>query len=134
MIALDTNILVRLITRDDEKQYAQAVQAIEEALEAAEVILISDVVVCELLWVLGRAFSVPRNKLLDLVEGLLNRDGFLLESRESIEDALTECQAGKGDFADYLIAAKTRRLGARHLITFDAAHKKDPAFRVLRGG
>lgn len=132
MIALDTNLLVRLVTRDDEKQFRQATETVERANEAGEPIVICDLVLCELLWVLDRAFSIGRKDRLDLVEDLLGRDSFVLENRESIEEALAESRVGKGDFADYLIAAKTRRLGSRCLVTFDAAHLGQSGFEVLR--
>jgi len=50
MIALDTNILVRYLTQDDEQQWQQAVTLIQENQPC----FIANIVVCELVWVLRR--------------------------------------------------------------------------------
>ena len=47
MIALDTNILVRLITQDDPQQAALAERLVQQATEEGEVCFVSDVVLCE---------------------------------------------------------------------------------------
>ena len=45
MIGLDTNVLVRYLTRDDEAQWKQA----EEIISNAESCFISNIVLCELI-------------------------------------------------------------------------------------
>jgi predicted nucleic-acid-binding protein len=48
---LDTNVLVRYLTRDDEQQWQRAEQYINAALAAEETCFISNIVLCELVWV-----------------------------------------------------------------------------------
>ncbi len=50
MIGVDTNILVRYLTKDDEKQWKQAA----EIIEAGEQCFVANIVLCELAWVLRR--------------------------------------------------------------------------------
>ncbi len=52
MYALDTNVLVRLITDDDAKMRESAVQLIESTHANADVLLVPAVVLLELVWVL----------------------------------------------------------------------------------
>jgi predicted nucleic acid-binding protein len=51
-IAVDTNVLVRYLTWDDEEQAVEAAAV----LESGDVIVISTIVLCELVWVLKRAY------------------------------------------------------------------------------
>jgi predicted nucleic-acid-binding protein len=48
VIGLDTNILVRYLTKDDEKQWKQAA----EIIESGEQCFVANIVLCELVWVL----------------------------------------------------------------------------------
>ena len=48
MIGLDTNILVRYLTRDDEQQWRQATDLIQQNQPC----FITNIVLCELVWVL----------------------------------------------------------------------------------
>lgn len=50
MIALDTNVLVRLIVRDDEDQFQRALDLIRRTVDEQQGIHVSDVVLAELVW------------------------------------------------------------------------------------
>ena len=54
MIALDTNVLVRFIVEDDDEQTGRAVLLIHDALAKNEPLFVSEVVLCEVVWVLAR--------------------------------------------------------------------------------
>ena len=57
MIGLDTNVLVRYLTQDDPVQSAQANAFIERELSPAEPGIIGHIVLCEVGWVLSRAYG-----------------------------------------------------------------------------
>jgi predicted nucleic-acid-binding protein len=50
MIGLDTNLLIRYLTKDDRAQYAKAKRLIDEAVEQDERLLINGMVLCEVTW------------------------------------------------------------------------------------
>ena len=52
MMAVDTNVLVRLITHDDSKQALRAQHALDAELEAGRECMVGHIVVCEVMWVL----------------------------------------------------------------------------------
>jgi predicted nucleic-acid-binding protein len=52
MIAVDTNVLVRLLTRDDEQQYNKSLKLFQE-----QAIFIADTVILETEWVLRFAYQ-----------------------------------------------------------------------------
>ena len=71
MRAVDTNVLVRLITRDDGKQ-ASAAEAF-----VAKGAWVSHLVLAETTWVLSAAYALPAEKIAIAVEMLLNHRGQL---------------------------------------------------------
>ena len=52
MIALDTNVIVRFLVRDDPAQARRAKALIDRLTEREERAYVSDIVLCELIWVL----------------------------------------------------------------------------------
>lgn len=60
MIGLDTNVLVRYITQDDPQQAEQATRLIETRCAGADPGCIAQIVLCELVWVLSRAYGYSK--------------------------------------------------------------------------
>jgi predicted nucleic-acid-binding protein len=112
-IAVDTNVLVRYLTWDDEAEAVAAAQAIE----SAETIVISTIVLCELVWVLRRAYRYAGAEIMDSVRRLVASRNVEVE-RAAAETGLAIMARG-GDFADGVVRYKTARAGCRSLVTFD---------------
>jgi len=121
MIALDTNVLVRFLVEDDEKQSRQATRLIEDALSREEPIFISDIVMCETVWVLSTSYRFSRSEIAGVLSDLLRGRGVVFSSSDSLARALQAYVAGKGDFADYLIREHANAAGADTVATFDRA-------------
>lgn len=132
MIALDTNVLIRVLVADDPLQTASAERLLREALEAGESCFVSDPVLCEMEWVLDRFYRVPRAEILAAVESLLARANlFSFEDATAVRTALDRYQRGKADFSDFLIGAKAEARGARTTFTFDRALARQQGFSIL---
>ncbi len=119
MIGLDTNILIRLLVRDDPGQTALAERLLQEASDAGEPCYISDPVLCEMEWVLESCYRAKRGDILSAMQELLAGDLFAFEDREILHQAIEKYQDGKADFSDCLIGAKARSRGARTTYTFE---------------
>jgi len=64
MIALDTNVLVRFLVEDDKAQSARAARLVARAVSEDQPLFVSDVVMCETVWVLlaeGRGRRASRS-------------------------------------------------------------------------
>ena len=109
MIALDTNVLVRYLVEDDARQTAQAAALIERAIADDESLYVSDVVVCETVWVLSVAYKVGRKEIVAVLRNLFRARHLAFETVEQLIRALDAYEAGKGDFADYLIREHARK-------------------------
>jgi predicted nucleic-acid-binding protein len=112
-VTVDTNILVRAVVGDDEKQ----AQAAATLLKAAEVIAVSLPCLCEFVWVLRRVYSFGQDDISAAIEALLEA-GNVSVNRPAVDAGLAILSAG-GDFADGLIAYEGSRLGGETFISFD---------------
>ncbi len=132
MIALDTNVLVRYLVEDDAKQAALAAALIDRAIADDESLYVSDVVVCELVWVLSVAYHVGRKEIAALLRNLLRARHLAFSAVEQLIRALDAYEAGKGDFADYLIREHARAADCDGVVTFDRALLKERGFVAPR--
>jgi predicted nucleic-acid-binding protein len=128
VIALDTNVLVRFLVEDDEAQSAAAAALIEETLSHGEGLFVSDIVLCETVWVLTAAYRVKRPAVLSIIRELLRAKQLSFSSPDSLSHALNAFASGRGDFADYLIREHARAAGCDHVVTFDRALLDDSGF------
>ena len=131
MIALDTNVLVRLVLHDDEAQARTAERLFIRARRNQTPLFVADVVLCELVWVLKRRAGVSRADIVNTLDRLLRTELIVVSSAANAENALAAYRAGKGDFADYLIREQSRAMRATEVVTFDRALKGENGFRVL---
>lgn len=113
MIAVDTNVVVRLLTRDDETQFQAA-----HALFQQEDIFISKTVVLEVEWVLRFAYEFAAGDIVAALRRLFGLDNVGLEHALHVATAL-DWHAQGLDFADALHLAAAQE--ADRFVTFDQA-------------
>ena len=130
MIGLDTNVLVRFLVQDDDAQTRRAVALVKYALDENEALYVSDVVLCELVWVLETSYAVGRDEIAANMAKLLRARQLAFRDADMLSRALEAYQAGRGDFADYVIREDARVAGADAVATFDKALLKDQGFRL----
>ncbi|NMF84189.1 type II toxin-antitoxin system VapC family toxin [Nodosilinea sp. P-1105] len=129
MIGLDTNILVRYLTRDDEQQWQQAATVIHQSQPC----FVTNIVLCELVWVLrGANYSFRKDEIISVLEGMLHSAAFELEDRSTADQALQRYKQGKADFSDYLIGAVARQAGCTETVSFDGKLKGERGFHCLK--
>ena len=129
MIAFDTNLVVRLMVEDDERQAKVALSILDNAVEKSEKVLVTDIVLSELEWVLDSAYRIPR--LLAAIQRLAADNRFVFEDQERLTNALARYQDGTGDLSDYLLGLKSREAGASTTYTFDRALRGEEPFTVV---
>ncbi len=131
MIALDTNVLVRLAVEDDPEQVEKSRRLLDRCAAADEPCLVTIPVLCEMQWVLKRVYKASREDLGVAAETLLTDHTFKVEEPDSVRQALDRFRDGKADLADYLIGVMGRSLGARTTFTFDKALRDEEEFTWL---
>jgi predicted nucleic-acid-binding protein len=132
VIALDTNVLVRYLVEDDVKQTALAAALVERAIADDEAIFVSDVVVCETVWVLTVAYKVARKEVVAVLRNLFRARHLAFGTVEQLIRALDAYEAGKGDYADYLIREHARGADCEIVATFDRVLQRERGFVAVR--
>lgn len=131
MIGLDTNVIVRYLTQDDEAQAASATRLISRLTRTSPG-FVSAVVLAELSWVLTRAYKLSRSELASILESLLQTTEIRIENAAAAWRALSVYQTGKAvEFADALIAETAALAGARRTYTFDRRAAADSRMTLL---
>lgn len=130
MIALDTNILLRFLIRDDEQQWEIASRSIQEAKAKQESCYINLIVLCELVWVLKQSYKASRDQIADIIEDLLQSDTFEVENSAIVRTATKQFATSKADFADCLIG-KLNKIVATETLTFDKKLKNLAEFKHI---
>jgi len=112
-ITADTNVLVRAITGDDERQSKLA----QAELASAEAVALALPALCELVWVLSRAYKIPDADIAETIRRLMNSATVFVD-RPAVEAGLAILEAG-GDFADGVICYEGSWFGAETFLSFD---------------
>jgi predicted nucleic-acid-binding protein len=128
MIALDTNVLVRFLIEDDAQQAAAARALLEAARNRETPCFVSDVVMCETVWVLSRSYRLPRDEIVAVLRRLLSARPLVFDSRPRLSAALARFEIGRGDFADYLIREDAGSRGCEAVFTFDSELLRETGF------
>ncbi len=128
MIGVDTNVLVRYVVEDDQRQSAIAAAMVERAVRDEEKLFISQIVLCELVWVLSYAYRFDRNEIVGVLNQLRRGAQLILEGSGEVRRAIEAYSANRGDFADYLIAERSIASGCSTVVTFDRALYSDERF------
>ena len=131
MIGLDTNVLVRYLTQDDEGQAGKADAVIGGAVARGERCVIGPVVLCELVWVLRDAYDTAKNEIVSTLDRILATQQFEITDKDRVREALEAYRAGRADFADYVIGASNQHAGCAETVTFDRQLRGAAGFRVL---
>lgn len=128
MIGIDTNILVRYIVGDDPDQSAVAAEMVERLIDRGEPIFISQIVLCELVWVLSFAYRFSRVEIVGALQQLRRGAQMTIEGVDEVRRATEAYAVQRGDFADYLIAERSMINGCSLIATFDRALLSDERF------
>lgn len=113
MIAIDTNIIVRFLTKDDENQYQKAYTLFANTTE----LFIPTTVILETEWVLRFSYRFNAEQITNALLALINLQNVRVEYKENIITALNWHQQGM-DFADALHLASSL-LNAKQFASFD---------------
>jgi predicted nucleic-acid-binding protein len=116
MRAIDTNVLVRLVSRDDAKQTAAAERFVQSGA------WVSHLALMETTWVLSSVYDIGSSELALAIDMLLNHRTLSIQDADVVALALQQFQARPAlGFSDCLMLEVARRAGHLPLGTFDRA-------------
>jgi predicted nucleic-acid-binding protein len=112
--AVDTNVLVRLLARDDAKQVAAAEAFVESGA------WVSHLALAETVWVLTVVYELDVRAIFTAIEMLLNHRSLVFEDSEVVSNALQQFRRHTSlGFSDCLLLEIARKAGHLPLGTFD---------------
>lgn len=118
MIGVDTNVLVRFLVQDDPDQTIAATAVFSGFTEAEPGFVCREVLI-ELVWVLERAYALPRADIALAIYGLLEASELVIEGADRAAIAVDRYRKGGPGFADQMIALAGQGAGCRETVTFD---------------
>ncbi len=126
MHAIDTNILVRLISRDDREQVKSAEDDISSGAWVSQIVLV------ETIWVLQSVYGLNNEKIILTLEMLLKHQKLIFQNVDVIEQALLHYKDKlRLGFSDCLILATAQKAAYSPLSTFDKNFAKLEGVREI---
>jgi predicted nucleic-acid-binding protein len=132
MIGIDTNVLVRYIVQDDPAQAKVATHYIERNCTADSPGFINRIVLCEIVWILKRAYGYDKSIILNVIRQILLTAEFVTENSDVMWKALKEYESGQADFSDYIIGSSNLENGCECTVTFDKSVSANMDFILLK--
>ena len=128
MIGVDTNVLVRYLTRDDEPQYRATMKLL---CRKGATFFVPDLTLVETDWVLSSLYGWSRDEIADAFARLLQVHNLQFEDEDRIRHSLAAVRRG-ADLSDELLVSLCREHECREFATFDAAVcKRHPKFAFV---
>lgn len=134
MIGLDTNVIIRYLTQDDPLQSELANQVITRSINQGEWLWVSQITLCETIWVLERAYKLSKEEIIDILHILMQTQELVFEMHDVIWRAIQDYKMCKTvGFADCLIGRQNASNDCQFTYTFDKdASKELTTFQILK--
>lgn len=131
MTGIDTNVIVRFLTRDDLDQYNRAKKFLSSQCTIDDPGFLHPIVLCELVWVLKGAYKYGREEIALTLEKLLQTRQIDVGDRDAVRGAIGSYRNSSADFADCLIERLNREAGCKETVTFDEKAGQIDGFRLI---
>lgn len=117
VLGVDTNVLVRFVTRDDPMQSPQSRDLITR--DVNQPIYVNLIALVELVWVLSKVKRLPLDVIYGACRGFLENETFRVERADLARLAIDAAERAGCDLADALIALTNAEAGCQTTATFD---------------
>lgn len=128
---LDTNIILRIFDRTNEKQ-SRAVSQLLQNEGGRKNFALNPIVLSEFAWTLERRYKKSRADVAEYIEDILRAPEFAVTFAEEASEAVRLYRHGPADFADYFMAIINKTLGCSTTLTFDDDAAKSGYFSLLK--
>lgn len=127
---VDTNILVRHLTGDPLAQASRATRF----LEAADDLLLADLILAEVAYVLESFYETPRVQVAETLRAILAFPAIRVVDGDLLLRAVEVYDVHRLDFADAYLVACAERTGVGEIASFDRAIDRVGTVRRVRPG
>ena len=118
----------------DPEQHEIAADFIRTHCTIDDPCFVSSIALCELSWVLARAYKALRIEIADQIANLLDAQQLVVADWDLARRALADYGKSNADFPDHLIAWLGKAAGAEETVTLDKKAGRQPLFRYIGPG
>ena len=126
---LDTNLLIRYFTRDDEEKAQKVLKLLKRVERGEERVITSPLVLFEIVFTLQSFYGVPREKIKELLSPIIELRGLKLSNKEIYQLALDIYTEKNISFADAFNAAFALKRGIKEIYSYDEDFDKIEGIR-----
>ena len=128
MKALDTNILIRFLVKDDVSQ-AEAVYRLFKRAESDKItFFVPLLVMLKTIWVLSSVYEISRTEILEVINDIIYLPILKFEGQTALKRFLMDARDNNADLSDILISSSAKQSGCESVLSFD---KKAVKFGVF---
>jgi predicted nucleic-acid-binding protein len=131
MPGLDTNVLVRWLVEDDDRQTLRAQKLFEAARSSQASLFVPVTVILELEWVLRSRYQFDKATVLGAINALLETQELEFQDEAALERAMHLYRSGLAEFADCVHAGICAAAGRAPMWTFDERAARLPGVEQL---
>lgn len=132
MIAIDTNIIIRFLVKDDEAQAKKVYELFSKCEKEKSNIYVSVLVLLEAIWVLESAYELTREDIIGAYKNLLLVPIFKFQNHQSIQNFIVDAENSSYDLSDLLILHSSIGKDIERLVTFDKKLSKHEFAHLLK--
>ena len=121
MIAIDTNVLVRVVVEDVDQLHQTRIA--RKIVERALHVFVPQLVQVETVWVLESCYKFKKEQIIFFLKTVVENSAFILQHEQTFRSALKLFEKSSADFSDCLILAECEAAGYA-VITFDKKFAK----------
>jgi predicted nucleic-acid-binding protein len=128
---LDTNVILRLMTRDNQEQGERSYHLFQEVAAGKPSLVTSESVIVEAVYVLSSAvlYNLPRQKIKDDLSTVVSLPGLQVPRKRAILRALDLYASTTLDFVDALNVEYVRDMGLTTIVSFDRDFDRIPGIQ-----
>jgi len=133
VIALDTNVIIRYLTRDDESKAQRCLELLRRAEQGEEALFLCEAILAEAVYVLSsrRLYNLGRQQVAQLLLAIVALRGVVCPNKDVCLQALQMYAATDLDFEDALVVAHMREEGMDRIYSYDG-HFDEPELGLER--
>jgi predicted nucleic acid-binding protein len=131
---LDSNVILRYLTKDPPKMAAAALRTLDDAQNGKVSLLLTPLTVAEVVWVLKLFYGHSKAKIAETMGQFLFCDSLEVGHLDLIIEALALYQGKNLDFADAFLAAIALRRGPQAIYSFGQHFNRIPGITRLEPG
>lgn len=119
MKLLDSNIIIRFLTRDHKEKAEKCKKLLEKAIAGKVKLLVTDLAIAEIIWVLEKYYKCANANIRSKIEAILNTPNLMFQNKEVISESIVLYDMLHIDYIDVYHAVLMRKSKINEIYSYD---------------